>query len=148
MTQRPSNKSRGLLCFHRKIKPGGSAMRGVCAKAMLWSVMTGVAVAQTPSPAPQPQQSAQDRQKAAMAEALKTYHGPKYVRSEVMIPVRDGVKLHTVIVRPEGSDKSGDPLPFLMTRTPYGVDGVSPESVELGKRALAASGYIYVYQDI
>jgi putative CocE/NonD family hydrolase len=82
------------------------------------------------------------------AELLKDYHGPKYVRSEAMIPVRDGVELHTVILRPEGSDKSGPPLPFLMTRTPYGVNGASPESAATSKPELATSGYIFVYQDI
>jgi hypothetical protein len=76
------------------------------------------------------------------------YHGPKYVRSEVMIPARDGVELHTVILRPEGSETSGPPLPFLMQRTPYGVAGASPESVTMSKPELAASGYIFVLQDI
>ena len=52
-------------------------------------------------------------------------------KREVMIPVRDGVELHTVILRPEGSDKNGAPLPFLMTRTPYGVSGALPESVAI-----------------
>src|SRR5579875_1345690 len=70
------------------------------------------------------------------------YHGPKYVRSEAMIPVRDGVELHTVILRPEGSDAGGPPLPFLMQRTPYGVAGASAESVTMTKPELAASGYI------
>ncbi|HVG26019.1 MAG TPA: CocE/NonD family hydrolase [Acidobacteriaceae bacterium] len=83
-----------------------------------------------------------------MAELLKDYDGPKYVRSEVMIPVRDGVTLHTIILRPEGSEKSGPPLPFLLSRTPYGVAGSSPESVEASKSELAASGYIFVFQDI
>src|ERR1700761_7414017 len=110
-----------------------------------------VAVAQTNPPAPAkttPPQT-QDQQRAQrIAELLKDYHGPKYVRSEVMIPVRDGVELHTVFLRPEGSDKSGSPLPFLMTRTPYGVNSASPESAEAGKPELATSGYIFVYQDI
>jgi putative CocE/NonD family hydrolase len=65
-----------------------------------------------------------------------------------MIPVRDGVKLHTVILRPKDSATGGPPLPFLMQRTPYGVDGNTPQSVTHGKTELAASGYIFVYQDI
>src|SRR5580698_10463456 len=106
-----------------------------------------VAAAQT-NPASSASAMIQQTRAQRTAELLKDYHGPKYVRSEVMIPVRDGVELHTVIVRPEGSDKSGSPLPFLMTRTPYGVSGASPESVEIGKPELATSGYIFVYQDI
>ena len=70
-----------------------------------------------------------------------------YVRSEAMIPMRDGVKLHAVILRPAGSDKEGaEALPFLMQRTPYGVDDYGVNRV--GKAGLAASGYIFVYEDI
>ncbi len=54
--------------------------------------------------------------------ALAVAQGPEYVRSEAMVPMRDGVKLHVAIVRPKGSE-SGEALPFLMERTPYGVDG-------------------------
>ena len=73
---------------------------------------------------------------------------PEYVRSEVMIPVRDGAKLHTVILRPKGSESAGDALPLLMQRTPYGVDGMTPRSLAAGKVDLVRSGYIFVYQDI
>ena len=71
----------------------------------------------------------------------------EYVRSEAMIPARDGVKLHAVILRPKGSE-SGEALPFLMERTPYGVDGYTPDRVMLAKPELAKSGYIFVYEDI
>src|ERR1700761_314462 len=81
-------------------------------------------------------------------EPAPPYHGPEYVRSEVMIPVRDGVKLHTVIVRPKGSEKEGPALPFLMQRTPYGVASSDGRSVQRSKTLLAESGYIFVYQDI
>jgi putative CocE/NonD family hydrolase len=72
----------------------------------------------------------------------------EYTRSEAMIPMRDGVKLHVVILRPAGSEKSGEALPFLMERTPYGVDGTSPETPKERKPELAASGYIFVFGDI
>ena len=110
--------------------------------------VVGAAQTNPPASSTATQQTQQQTRAQRMAELLKDYHGPKYVRSEMMIPVRDGVELHTVIVRPEGSDKSGPPLPFLMTRTPYGVNGASPESAEIGKPELATSGYIFVYQDI
>jgi putative CocE/NonD family hydrolase len=71
-----------------------------------------------------------------------------YVRSEAMVPMRDGVKLHTVILRPPNSEAAGPALPFLMQRTPYGVDGATARTVKFGKPELAASGYIFVYQDI
>jgi uncharacterized protein len=91
---------------------------------------------------------AQDTRTQRMDELLKDYHGPKYVRAEAMVPVRDGIKLHTVIIRPEGSEASGQPLPFLMTRTPYGVENFWPGTVEISKPELATSGYIFVFQDI
>jgi hypothetical protein len=68
-----------------------------------------------------------------------------YVRSEVMIPMRDGVKLHAVILKP--SDLA-TPLPFLIQRTPYGVDGTSRASFFGQRPELARDGYIYVGEDI
>ena len=40
-----------------------------------------------------------------------------YVKRDVMIPMRDGVKLHTAIVVPKGATHA----PILLTRTPYNV---------------------------
>jgi hypothetical protein len=79
---------------------------------------------------------------------VRLNHFREYARSEAMIPMRDGVKLHVVILRPVGSETRGEPLPFLMTRTPYGVDSESSESVNSSKPELAASGYIFVFGDI
>ena len=63
-----------------------------------------------------------------------------------MVPMRDGVKLNTIIVTRRGLD-SGTPLPILLVRTPYGADG--PASRFPGPyRFLAADGYIFVFQDI
>src|ERR1044072_4015497 len=47
-----------------------------------------------------------------------TNYGFNYERRNVMIPMRDGVKLHTVILVPKGSPNA----PILMTRTPYSAD--------------------------
>jgi putative CocE/NonD family hydrolase len=68
-----------------------------------------------------------------------------YQRTEVMIPMRDGVKLHAVLLKP--SDISG-PLPFLIQRTPYGVDGTSRASFFWSRADLARAGYIFVNEDI
>ena len=77
------------------------------------------------------------------------YTGPLYVRSEAMIPMRDGVRLHTVLYRPQVGNGSTSPaLPFLMQRTPYGVSSMTARAIESGKPELAASGYVFVYQDI
>lgn len=75
-------------------------------------------------------------------------HFREYTRNETMVPMRDGVKLHLVILRPKGSESKGERLPFLMERTPYGVDGETSMSVNASKPELAASGYIFVFGDI
>ena len=72
----------------------------------------------------------------------------EYTRSEAMIPMRDGVKLHVVILRPVGSESAGEPLPFLMERTPYGTENNTSKTVNVSKPELAASGYIFVFGDI
>ncbi|MDE3148914.1 MAG: CocE/NonD family hydrolase, partial [Acidobacteriota bacterium] len=68
-----------------------------------------------------------------------------YRRSEVMIPMRDGVKLHAVILKPADI---ATPLPILMQRTPYGVDGTTRASFFAQRPELARDGYIYVAEDI
>ena len=68
-----------------------------------------------------------------------------YQRTEAMIPMRDGVKLHTVILKAADMKM---PLPFLIDRTPYGADGNSRASFFAGRPELARDGYIYVEQDI
>jgi putative CocE/NonD family hydrolase len=69
----------------------------------------------------------------------------KYNRREVMIPMRDGIKLYTVIYTPKAQSEK---LPFLMLRTPYGVSRrPSPDKPDYTKD-MAEDGYIFVYQDI
>ncbi len=68
-----------------------------------------------------------------------------YERTEAMIPMRDGAKLHAVILKPKDIT---EPLPFLVERTPYGVDGTSRTSFFAARPELARAGYIYVAEDI
>ncbi|HEY2466971.1 MAG TPA: CocE/NonD family hydrolase [Terracidiphilus sp.] len=68
-----------------------------------------------------------------------------YQRSEYMIPMRDGIKLHTIILKPADITT---PLPFLIQRTPYGVDATNQISFSASRPQLARDGYIYVDQDI
>ncbi len=67
----------------------------------------------------------------------------RYERKMVMIPMRDGIKLNTLIFIPKNSK---DPLPFLLSRTPYGV-AESPYP-ERSNPELAKEGFIFVDQDI
>jgi len=78
-----------------------------------------------------------------------------YVRRDVMIPMRDGVKLHTVILGPKGAKGA----PILFTRTPYKADDLTSHSgsAHLGPvlsgydnatEVIVEGGYIRVVQDI
>ncbi|HTQ54964.1 MAG TPA: CocE/NonD family hydrolase [Bryobacteraceae bacterium] len=78
-----------------------------------------------------------------------------YVRREAMIPMRDGVKLHTVILVPKGAHNA----PILLTRTPYGADDLAghEKSSHLGPLlegydnatdVIVEGGYIRAVQDI
>ncbi len=69
----------------------------------------------------------------------------KYSRQEVMIPMRDGVKLYTVIYTPDSISES---VPILIERTPYGSEN-SPDPTQIAYvKDMADEGYIFVTQDI
>jgi putative CocE/NonD family hydrolase len=78
-----------------------------------------------------------------------------YVRRDVMIPMRDGVRLHTVILVPKGARNA----PILLTRTPYNATGLTSHtgSAHLGPilqgydnatDVIVDDGYIRVVQDV
>ncbi|HKE15008.1 MAG TPA: CocE/NonD family hydrolase [Kofleriaceae bacterium] len=78
-----------------------------------------------------------------------------YAKRTVMIPMRDGVKLHTVILVPRGARRA----PILLTRTPYSADELTAhsESSHLGPMlegydnatdVIVEGGYIRVVQDV
>jgi putative CocE/NonD family hydrolase len=71
----------------------------------------------------------------------------RFEKNEVMIPMRDGVKLHTEIYSPKDAAET---LPILMNRTPYGIaspdKGVSNMIYRYAD--MAPDGYIFVFQDI
>ena len=88
-----------------------------------------------------------------------------YVRREVMVPMRDGVKLHTIILIPKGAKNAG----ILLTRTPYSADDLTGHDPRGGEflpsqpsshlasilwgydnatEVIVEDGYIRVVQDI
>ncbi len=71
--------------------------------------------------------------------------GVEFERIEAMVPMRDGVKLHTLIFAPK---QMIEPLPILMTRTPYGIDGWNSARINGANSHLVPDGYIFVHQDI
>jgi putative CocE/NonD family hydrolase len=81
--------------------------------------------------------------------------GFDYARREVMIPMRDGVKLHTIILVPSGAKSA----PILLTRTPYNASDLTSRihSSHLGPslwgydnatEVIVEGGYIRVVQDV
>ena len=84
-----------------------------------------------------------------------TNYGFDYARRDVMIPMRDGVKLHTVILVPT----SAHDAPMLMTRTPYDATATTTNSqsshlastlygYDNAVDAIIGGGYIRVVQDV
>src|SRR5271155_3159669 len=75
-----------------------------------------------------------------------------YVKRVEMIPMRDGVKLYTVIVIPKGAAQA----PILLTRTPYNAKNRATRSesphmlaeLQLSDEIFVKAGYIRVYQDV
>jgi len=78
-----------------------------------------------------------------------------YSKRDVMIPMRDGVKLHTVILLPRGVHGA----PILLTRTPYDASALTShaQSSHLGPMlqgydnatdVILESGYIRAVQDV
>jgi putative CocE/NonD family hydrolase len=75
-----------------------------------------------------------------------------YVKREVMIPMRDGVKLYTVIVIPRGAKSA----PMILTRTPYNASKraerfQSPHvlaTLPQNEEIFASDGYICIFQDV
>src|SRR5260370_664755 len=75
-----------------------------------------------------------------------------YIKRDVMIPMRDGVKLHTVIIIPKGAAHA----PMILDRTPYNANKFTTSSdsprralvLPLSYGELADTGYIIVVQDV
>ncbi len=127
------------------------------------SFLAGPSTAQPPAakaaPAPTPPPVMYPALPSEMpATFVPTNEGFDYVRREVKIPMRDGVKLHTVILVPK-SALGAKKAPILLTRTPYDADKLTKinESSHLGPtldgydnpvETIVEGGYIRVVQDV
>jgi hypothetical protein len=73
----------------------------------------------------------------------KTSSEAVYIESNIMVPMRDGVRLATDIYLPKQNGKPiAEPLPVILTRTPYDKNG----NQSLGEY-YATHGYVFVAQD-
>jgi putative CocE/NonD family hydrolase len=115
------------------------------------ALLTNTAAAQTaPAPPKYP-----DFPSETPTELKPATFGFNYERRQVMIPMRDGVKLHTVILVPNGAKSA----PILLTRTPYDANtlttnatsshlGSSLEGYDNATDVIVEDGYIRVVQDV
>jgi hypothetical protein len=112
------------------------------------TVLMGSSSAQTPSAATSLPSETPDKLEPAT-------DGFDYLKREVMIPMRDGAKLHTVIVIPKGAKNA----PILLTRTPYNASSqlnhaqsshLAPilNGYDNAVEVIVEGGYIRVVQDV
>ena len=130
------------------IKTNRTLVRGIIGIFLLQLLIVASVSAQTPAPSPTLPNETPEK-------FIPTNDGFDYVRREVMIPMRDSVKLHTVILVPKGAKNA----PILLTRTPYNATGLTTrtESSHLGPSlygydnatdVIVEGGYSRVVQDI
>jgi uncharacterized protein len=130
--------------------------RKILASLLFASLVLAVtsARAQAPTPTPAPPKYP-DYPSEIPATFTPTYDGFDHVRRTAEIPMRDGVKLHTVILVPKGAKNA----PILLTRTPYDADVLTKrnESSHLAMvmdgydnpvETVVEGGYIRVVQDV
>ncbi|MDF2771824.1 MAG: CocE/NonD family hydrolase [Geminicoccaceae bacterium] len=71
-----------------------------------------------------------------------------YVKRDTMIPMRDGVKLYTIIYTPRDTTRVH---PIILFRTPYSIRPYEPDVYRnvLGpSREFDRDGYVFVFQDV
>jgi putative CocE/NonD family hydrolase len=122
-------------------------------RALAAAAATCLAAAAAAEPAPAPQYPALPSETPAkFVPAAESFD---HQRREVMIPMRDGVKLNTVILVPKGAKGA----PILLTRTPYDAKELTghAQSSHLARiltgydnatDVIVDGGYIRVVQDI
>jgi putative CocE/NonD family hydrolase len=91
----------------------------------------------------------------ARSHSQQTVQKSNYRVQEFMVPMRDGVRLQTVVI---AKARQSEPLPILLTRTPYGVltqETFDKNAAKEGAdwvpgswKELAADGYIFVLQNL
>src|SRR6185369_15328596 len=108
---------------------------------------------QTPQrPAPPPTPVLQSETPAKFEPVTDSFD---YVRRDVMIPMRDGVKLHTVVLVPKGATRA----PILLTRTPYNATSLTSHAdsshlspiltgYDNATDVIVEGGYIRAVQDV
>ncbi|GAC1368666.1 MAG: CocE/NonD family hydrolase [Hymenobacter sp.] len=117
---------------------------------LLLAALLGLATsARAQSPAPYPLPSEADKAQQATLAADTLYIQQHYTKTEHQVPMRDGVKLYTVVYAPKDADKVR--YPVMLNRTPYAVGpyGAGKYKKSLGPSStMLHEGYIFAYQDV
>jgi putative CocE/NonD family hydrolase len=79
------------------------------------------------------------------ASSVAAQEASPFSFQQVMIPVRDGIHLQTVILTPVNSP---GPMPILFERTPYGVPTNADILRGASRKDLVHDGYIFVFQNL
>src|SRR5689334_17981339 len=136
---------------HGSISPNMKSTSPLIACAFLVLTCTaGQSGAEPPSSPPAPQYPEYPSETPATFHPSTTSFD--YERREVMIAMRDGVKLHTVILVPRGARG----LPIILTRTPYNATKRAERAVSnrlaatlpLSDDVFSDGSYIRIYQDV
>ena len=136
-------------CVRRLMVPAATVMVVLLASGPLGA---GRASAQTVAKPPAASPGLPSETPAQLVPVTATFD---YVKRDVMIPMRDGVRLHTIILVPKGARGA----PMLLTRTPYeakeltsrlhsGHLGPSLYGYDNATDVIVEGGYIRVVQDV
>ncbi len=94
-------------------------------------------------------QRVSDAQYLARVFADTLYARQHYTKTELQIPMRDGVKLYTVVYAPNDADRVR--YPIMLTRTPYSAGPYGPGKYRVRiapNSAMVREGYLFVLQDV
>src|SRR5262249_611673 len=69
----------------------------------------------------------------------------EFDKTEAMVPMRDGVKLHTAVYAPKGASEK---LPIILLRTPYGIDSRAPPPIHEYLRHLPAPASLFPFHTL
>jgi hypothetical protein len=140
--------TRGLGMQHLSVQVAIAALAAVLAAP--W------AVAQSPARAAERSRRAPDLARGG-GDIVEDFQPPQegwnYTRRTVMVPMRDGVRLFTVLVIPKEAEL---PMPIVLTRTPYDAERAttrawSPDAAMIlgaDDELLVRNGYVRVHQDV
>ncbi|SNC74852.1 hypothetical protein SAMN06265337_2579 [Hymenobacter gelipurpurascens] len=112
-------------------------------------LVAGLSGAHAQTPVTYPLASEAEKAQLAVVLADTAYIKERYTKTEYQIPMRDGVKLYTIVYAPNDANKVK--YPILLNRTPYAIGPYGPGKYKLNlgpSSTMMHEGYIFAYQDV